>query len=101
MALIQGMRIVIVPPPMRIERTWRQRLLSRPWRPWRKYRMSEHPMWGVLQGREVWVHGGVVYMRQDQFEAMKPEMTPLHAPFGAVQPVASAPTTPPPLKPKR
>jgi hypothetical protein len=65
----RGVPIVVVDDPVvRVRLTWRQRLWSWPWRPWRRtelrqFRATTCPPPGV------WLaYGGKLYMRRDDYE---------------------------------
>ena len=47
--LIAGLKVVVVPTPKEVKRTPWERLTERPWRPMKRYKYVEHPVWGALQ----------------------------------------------------
>lgn len=49
MALLPGMRVVVVHPPAPVKRTWRERLFSRPWRPLKAYRKGCWGRWDAVE----------------------------------------------------
>lgn len=61
---IMGLEVHVAPPSVMIERLWRERLLSWPWRPWVATRWVANPS---LPARgEVWrVSGNLVVRRED------------------------------------
>lgn len=76
--MLAGTKVVVVPPPKPVRRSWRERLLSRPWRPFRTFRTLEHPMWDVMKdGRSCYQFGDTLFVNERQFtELQKTSATP-------------------------
>ncbi len=71
MALMSsGLKVVVVKPPYPGRRSWRERLLSRPWRPWRAYRTVTHPMWGAMNDGDCYQFGDTIFINEQQFSEL-------------------------------
>lgn len=77
MALLPaGMNVVVVPAPKPVRRTWRERLLSRPWRPLQAFRTVAHPMWDLMDGTQCYRVGNTLYVDERQFSELKKQTIP-------------------------
>lgn len=71
--MLSGARVVVVHPPLPIRRTWRGRLFSRPWNPFRTHREGRP----TLRWQLVKEHGGCLrngntyYMSPEVFSELK------------------------------
>lgn len=82
--MLPGMKVVVVPPPSPVARTWRERLFSRPWRPLEATRVVEHPMWGLMSQSTHDEHvcfqrGDTLYVTEAAFTALKQHESIFHA----------------------
>lgn len=68
---LAGLDIVVVHEPRLKTRTWRERLFSRPWRPWQKTELVVHPLWGILSKETCYQAGRTLYVNPVQFEILE------------------------------
>lgn len=64
MVSLSGMPVVLHDSVVEVERSWRERLLSWPWHPWRKTKFVRNP---VFTGRNVFMAFDKVHMTREQF----------------------------------
>lgn len=69
--MIAGMKVIVVHEPMPVKRTWRERLLTWPWKPFEAYRTKVHPMYDLMKGGDCYQHGNILYVSVKQFTELK------------------------------
>lgn len=61
---MHGLKVIIVPEGWNSPRTWRERLFTRPWRPWQKTKWLPNP--ARIEGDQVYKVGDIIYANQRQ-----------------------------------
>lgn len=68
--MFSGMRVVVVPETVEVDRTWRERLLTLPWRPWVRRKLVRNQF--LPEGHAFQV-GDTLYLTQDAWNTLKRE----------------------------
>ena len=68
-----GMQVVIVPDEHLVDRTWRERLFSWPWRPWVRTKYVENIMVPVGDALSI---GGTLHMRRATWNELEKSLGP-------------------------
>lgn len=82
--LPNGTPVHVVPPvtvKKNFKRSWRERLFSRPWRPWVSSEFREET-WEVLEPKKIIHADGKVFMSQTTFNLVRRELVTLRQPGG-------------------
>lgn len=70
-----GLQIVTIYPPHKRRRSWKARLLSRPWRPWVSHDLVEHPLWGCCkEAGKAFVLNNTIYVTPEQAKSLQSEI---------------------------
>lgn len=68
--IFNGVPVLIAMGPETVRRTFRERLFTRPWRPFQKYRVIN----ATVQVGEVFQYGNRLLMRAETLAALKSEL---------------------------
>ena len=72
---INGMNVVIVEGPRKVEIPWIHRVLSWPWRPWVKYYdVSAHHLYDTLKGGTCVSNCGTMFMTRETYNSIGTEL---------------------------
>lgn len=72
MADLNGMPVVLHDSVVEVKRSWRERLLSWPWRPWRKTKFVRN---ALFADGSVYVSGGRLHITREQWNTMSEHLT--------------------------
>lgn len=85
-SLMAGMKVVVVPSPKVVMRTWKDRLLTLPWRPLQASKIITHPMWNMIEeGQYCYRHGNTIFLNENQFSELQ-KLKKMENPFWLGQP---------------
>ncbi len=65
---ISGMEVIILSSTIMVDRSWRERLWSMPWRPWRSVKWIANP---IIEPGTVLVERGKIFCTIEQFNELK------------------------------
>lgn len=70
--MFNGMKLIVVPDSQSVRRSWRERLFSRPWRPWAATKIvPTHWPETLKEGCIISKQQGTIYMRAHTAAALK------------------------------